>query len=117
MTIARATNIAQQSIAISPALTFFLRAITKGSAMTNHAISAIQNSIPVMANNGWMCMRLNPTICGPRAHVQTVFSQAIRTARRIASGEKHNQQTFNQSGKLLRVGAGSKINGKSVRLC
>ena len=52
-----------------------------------------------MPNNGWMCIKLNPTACGPRVHVQTVFSHAIRAAKRNPIGARNSQLRHSQRGK------------------
>jgi len=103
ITIASVTRAAQINIVMSLALVLFLRKIQKGIAITSQAISAKENSIPRIANPGCMCIKLKPTMCGPRVHVHTVFSHAIRAANSNPIGEQNSQTTFIQSGKLLRV--------------
>ena len=51
-----------------------------------------------MKNPGWTCIRLNPTICGPRLMVQTVFSHAILPAKVRPSGERQIHATRSHFG-------------------
>ena len=103
VTIASVTRAAHINIVMSLALVLFLRTIQKGIATTSQAISTKENSIPTIANPGCMCIKLKPAICGPRVHVHTVFSHAIRAANSKPIGEQNSQTTFIQSGKLLRA--------------
>src|ERR1019366_7355962 len=47
-----------------------------------------------------MCHRENLTICGPRDHVQMVFSHWIRAANKTAKGEAPTHQTLRSQAKL-----------------
>lgn len=48
-------------------------------------------------------MRLNPTICGLRDQVHTVFSHMMRTANKAAIGKANNHHTLSESGNALGV--------------
>jgi hypothetical protein len=46
-----------------------------------------------------MCHRAKPTIWDPRDHVQTVFSQRMRAANKMAKGEAQTHQILRKLGK------------------
>ena len=69
--------------------------------MINQATKTSQDKIPTIAKSGCVCIKLNPTIWGPRVHVQTVFSHATRTAKQKANGDMNIQYVFNQFGNPL----------------
>src|SRR5438309_4881985 len=70
-------------------------------AGTSNKPNPQQQKSPAMKNNGWICIRLKPTVCGPFDHVQTVFSQAIRAANDSPKGARNNQVAQNQTGSAL----------------
>src|SRR6266851_8915546 len=61
-----------------------------------------------------MCMRLNPTICGPRDHVHTVFSHMMRAANNAAIGKAKNHHTLSESGNALGVCTANILRGFSA---
>jgi hypothetical protein len=60
-----------------------------------------------------MCIRLNPTICGPRDQVHTVFSHNTRAANNVANGEEHSHHTLRNPGTAL-VSTGGILQGFSL---
>jgi hypothetical protein len=113
--IANITKTAHRNIPISRAGMRCRRTATNTTAKTDQTRIPQNDNSPAMANNGCRCHKLNPAICGPRVHVQTVFSQPTLPARSKANGAQMSHQTFIQSDRFP-VGASSRSSIEKVYL-
>src|SRR5215467_10792159 len=64
-----------------------------------------------------MCHSANPTICGPRHHVQMVFSQRIRAPNKKLKGEAKTHQILRKLGKAPGICMVLHSNAHSVSSC
>ena len=106
MTIAAATNMAQAIIARPAAPMDLPTCNGVGNSWQEPRHHCEAGHHLTIAKIGGMFMRQNPTICGPRDRVHTVFPHRMRAANTTAIVEEQNRHTLSR---VTRFG--------SARLC